>query len=44
MEYMSKERFEEEAKIEKLRNKMLKYIVYKKRTEAEIKQKYFTIL
>jgi SOS response regulatory protein OraA/RecX len=40
MEYMSKERFEEEAKIEKLRNKMLKYIVYKKRTEAEIKQKF----
>lgn len=40
MEYMSKERFEEEARIEKLRNKMLKYIVYKKRTEAEIRQKF----
>lgn len=40
MEYMSKERFEEAEKIEKLRNKMLKYIVYKKRSEAEIRQKF----
>ena len=40
MEYMSKEKFEEAEKIEKLRNKMLKYIVYKKRTEAEIRQKF----
>lgn len=40
MEYMSKERFEEAEKIEKLRNKMLKYIVYKKRTETEIRQKF----
>ena len=29
MEYMSKEKFEEAEKIEKFRNKMLKYIVYK---------------
>lgn len=40
MEYMSKEKFEEAEKIEKLRNKILKYIVYKKRTEAEIRQKF----
>lgn len=40
MEYMSKEKFEEAEKVEKLRNKMLKYIVYKKRTEAEIRQKF----
>lgn len=40
MEYMSKEKFEEAEKIEKFRNKMLKYIVYKKRTEAEIRQKF----
>ena len=40
MEYMSKEKFEEAEKIEKLRNKMLKYIVYKKRTEQEIRQKF----
>lgn len=40
MEYMSKERFEEAERVEKLRNKMLKYIVYKKRTEAEIRQKF----
>ena len=40
MEFMSKEKFEEAEKIEKLRNKMLKYIVYKKRTEAEIRQKF----
>ena len=40
MEYMSKERFEEAEKVEKLRNKMLKYIVYKKRTEQEIRQKF----
>lgn len=40
MEYMSKEKFEEAEKTEKFRNKMLKYIVYKKRTEAEIRQKF----
>lgn len=40
MEYMSKEKLEEAEKIEKFRNKMLKYIVYKKRTEAEIRQKF----
>lgn len=40
MEYMSKEKFEEAEKIEKLRNKILKYIVYKKRTEAEIRRKF----
>lgn len=40
MEYMSKEKFEEAEKVEKLRNKMLKYIVYKKRTEQEIRQKF----
>lgn len=40
MEYMSKEKFEEAEKIEKFKNKMLKYIVYKKRTEAEIRQKF----
>lgn len=40
MEYMSKEKFEEAEKIEKIKNKMLKYIVYKKRTEAEIRQKF----
>ena len=31
---------EEAEKIEKLRNKMLKYIVYKKRSEFEIRQKF----
>ena len=40
MEYMSKEKFEEAERIEKLRNKMLKYIVYKKRSENEIRQKF----
>lgn len=40
MEYMSKEKFEQAEKIEKFKNKMLKYIVYKKRTEAEIRQKF----
>lgn len=40
MEYMSKEKFEEAEKVEKFRNKMLKYIVYKKRTESEIRQKF----
>lgn len=40
MEYMSKEKFEEAERLEKFRNKMLKYIVYKKRTEAEIRQKF----
>ncbi len=40
MEYMSKEKIEEAEKIEKLRNKMLKYIVYKKRSEQEIRQKF----
>ena len=36
MEYMSKEKFEEAEKIEKFRNKMLKYIVYKKRRFTSI--------
>lgn len=40
MEYMSKEKFEEAERIEKFRNRMLKYIVYKKRTEEEIRQKF----
>ena len=40
MEYMSKEKFAEAEKIDKLRNKMLKYIMYKKRTEEEIRQKF----
>lgn len=40
MEYMSKEKFEQAEKVEKFKNKMLKYIVYKKRTEAEIRQKF----
>ena len=40
MEYMSKEKFEEAEKIEKLRNRILKYIVYKKRSEYEIRQKF----
>lgn len=40
MEFTSKEKFEEAEKIEKLRNKILKYILYKKRTEAEIRQKF----
>ncbi len=40
MEYMSKEKFEEAEKLDKLKNKMLKYIMYKKRTEAEVRQKF----
>lgn len=38
MEYM--ENFEEAEKIDKLRSKMLKYILYKKRTEMEVRQKF----
>ena len=40
MEYMSKEIFEQAEKFENLKNKILKYIVYKKRTEQEIRQKF----
>ncbi len=40
MEYMSKEKFEQAEKFENLKNKMLKYIVYKKRTEQEVRQKF----
>ena len=40
MEYMSKEKFEQAEKFENLKNKILKYIVYKKRTEQEIRQKF----
>lgn len=40
MEYMSKEKFEQAERFENLKNKMLKYIVYKKRTEQEIRQKF----
>ena len=32
--------FEEAEKIDKLRSKMLKYILYKKRTEMEVRQKF----
>jgi len=38
MEYMKN--FDEAEKIDKLRNKMLKYILYKKRTELEVRQKF----
>ncbi len=38
MDYMKN--FEEDEKIDKLRSKMLKYILYKKRTEQEIRQKF----
>lgn len=34
------ENFEEAEKIDQLRNKMLKYILYKKRTEMEVRQKF----
>ena len=40
MEFTSKEKFEEAEKIEKLRNTVLKYILYKKRTETEVRQKF----
>ena len=40
MEFTSKEKFGEAEKIEKLRNKVLKYILYKKRTETEVRQKF----
>ena len=36
----AKEKFEEAEKLENLKNKVLKYIIYKKRTEAEIRQKF----
>lgn len=38
MEFM--ENFEEAERIDKLRAKMLKYILYKKRTEMEVRQKF----
>lgn len=38
MEYMKN--FEEAERIDKLRSKMLKYILYKKRTEMEVRQKF----
>lgn len=38
MEYMKN--FEEAEKQDKLRSKMLKYILYKKRTEMEVRQKF----
>ena len=34
------ENFEEAEKVDKLRSKMLKYILYKKRTEMEVRQKF----
>lgn len=34
------ENFEEAEKIDKLRTKMLRYILYKKRTEQEVRQKF----
>lgn len=38
MDYMKN--FEEAEKIDKLRSKILKYILYKKRTEQEVRQKF----
>ena len=38
MEFMKN--FEEAEKIDKLRSKILKYILYKKRTEMEVRQKF----
>lgn len=38
MKYM--ENFEEVEKIDQLRSKMLKYILYKKRTEMEVRKKF----
>lgn len=40
MDFMSKERFEEAEKIEALKSKILKYVLYKKRTEQEVRQKF----
>lgn len=40
MDYMSKEKLEEMKKIEDFRSRVLKYIVYKKRTESEIRKKF----
>lgn len=40
MEFTSKEKLEEAERIEKIRTKMLKYILYKKRTEEEVRQKF----
>ena len=38
MEY--RKNFEEAERVDKLRSKMLKYILYKKRTEREVRQKF----
>ena len=40
MDYTSKEKLEEMKKIEDFRSKVLKYIMYKKRTENEIRKKF----
>ncbi len=40
MEYASKQKLEEAEKLDKLKSKVLKYIMYKKRTEAEVRQKF----
>lgn len=40
MEYMSKEKLDEMKAIDDFRNRVLKYIVYKKRTEAEVRKKF----
>ncbi len=40
MDYMSKEKFDEMQKIEDFRSKVLKFILYKKRTENEVRKKF----
>lgn len=40
MDYMDPKKLEEMKKIEDFRSKVLKYIVYKKRTESEIRKKF----
>ncbi len=40
MDYTCKEKLDDFEKVEKFRTKVLKYIVYKKRTENEIRKKF----
>lgn len=40
MDYASKEKLEREEEFDKLKSKVLKYVLYKKRTELEVREKF----
>ena len=40
MDFTSKEKLEKAEELDKLKSKVLKYVLYKKRTESEVREKF----